>query len=71
MIRELILVVLTLADPTILTGAGTSQQGHGGDGGPAAQARLNRPHGVAVGPDGDIWIGDTNNHRIRVVHAAR
>ncbi len=63
MIRELILVVLAIADPTILTGAGT---GHGG---PAARARLNRPR--AVGPDGDVWIGDTNNHRIRVVHATR
>lgn len=56
MIRGVILVVLAIADPTILTRAGTGQQGYGGDGGPA------------VGLDGDVWIGDTNNHRIRVVH---
>jgi sugar lactone lactonase YvrE len=50
--------------------AGTGRAGGDGDGGPPRQARLDRPHGVAVGPDGSIWIGDTNNHRIRVVHRA-
>ncbi len=55
----------------IRTLAGTGQAGGDGDGGPAARARLNRPHGVAVAPAGDVWIADTNNHRIRVVHTPR
>jgi len=55
----------------IRTLAGTGQAGGDGDGGPAERAGLNRPHGVAVAPAGDVWIGDTNNHRIRVVHTTR
>jgi hypothetical protein len=36
-------------------------------GGPAEEARLDRPHRAVVGPDGAVYIGDPNNHRIRKV----
>ncbi len=51
----------------ISTVAGNGQRGGSGDGGPALDAMLDRPHGVVAGRDGKIYIGDTNNHRIRVV----
>lgn len=54
----------------IQTVAGNGQPGGDGDGGPATQARLDRPHGVAIGPDGSCWIVDTGNHRVRSVEPA-
>jgi sugar lactone lactonase YvrE len=51
----------------IVTNLAGGRQGAGGDGGPAELAGLDRPHGAVVGPDGAVYIGDTNNHRIRKV----
>jgi sugar lactone lactonase YvrE len=51
----------------IVTNLAGGRQGGGGDGGPAELAGLDRPHGAVVGPDGAVYIGDTNNHRIRKV----
>lgn len=51
---------------TITTIAGRDKMAGGtGDGGDATEALLNRPHGICVGPDGAVYIGDTLNHRVR------
>ncbi len=50
---------------TITTVAGTGESGYSGDGGPAANAKLSNVGGIAVAPDGSIYIADTFNHRIR------
>ncbi len=53
---------------TVTIFAGTQGTlGFTGDNGTATGARLNRPSGVAVNSDGDVFIADTNNHRIRRV----
>lgn len=54
-------------DGTIATVAGTGEAGYSGDGGPAIEARLNAPMGIAVGADGSLYISDWLNSRIRRV----
>jgi YD repeat-containing protein len=51
----------------ITTVAGTGVFGSGGDGGPAVAAQLGTPGGVAIGPDGALYIGDSGNRRVRWV----
>ncbi len=50
--------------------AGTGAPGFDGDGGPALTAELNEPSGIAFGLDGDLYVADTENDRIRLVSAA-
>lgn len=52
---------------TISTVAGNGKAGFSGDGGPAVQAELRNPAGVAVGADGALYIADRKNMRIRKV----
>ncbi len=52
---------------TITTIAGTGERGFSGDGGPAVEAQLDNPRGVAVDADGNLYIADHGNHRIRKV----
>ncbi|MEU4040021.1 NHL repeat-containing protein [Streptomyces collinus] len=54
-------------DGTINTVAGTGTGGYSGDGGPAFAAQLNDPTGVTVGKDGNLYIADFFNHRVRKV----
>jgi len=52
----------------ITTFAGTNCcYGYAGDGGPANAAVLNHPVGLAFDSSGNLYIGDSNNHRIRMV----
>jgi Leucine-rich repeat (LRR) protein/sugar lactone lactonase YvrE len=47
--------------------AGTKVKGFSGDNGPAIEAKLNNPQGIAIDGEGNLYIADTNNHRIRKV----
>ena len=51
----------------ITTIAGTGEEGYGGDEGPATEAKLNWPTGVAVDDAGNVYIADRNNERVRRV----
>jgi sugar lactone lactonase YvrE len=55
-------------DGTITTIAGTGGvYGFSGDGGPATKAKLNFPNAVAVDREGNLYISDGDNYRIRKV----
>jgi streptogramin lyase len=50
--------------------AGTGQKGFTGNGGPAKLATLSGPKGIALAPNGDVYLADTESHTVRVIRAA-
>ena len=62
---------LDLARGTIHHVAGTGEKGFTGDGGSAKTASFNGPKGIAVAPDGRVYVADTENHVIRVIDPKR
>ena len=53
----------------IVTTIAGGRLGGEGDGGDATRAGLERPHGCEIDRAGNIYIADSNNHRVRVVGA--
>ena len=56
---------------TTLAGQGPEHRGGAGDGGPATESEMDRPHGICIDAYGGVYIGDTLNHRVRRVRANR
>ncbi|EFC45990.1 predicted protein [Naegleria gruberi] len=51
----------------ITTIAGTGVAGFAGDNGPAINAQVNKPYGIAVSSNDEIYFADSMNHRIRKI----
>jgi sugar lactone lactonase YvrE len=54
----------------IITVAGYGLGGFDGDEVQATQTALNRPNAIAVARNGDVYIADTLNHRVRIITQA-
>jgi sugar lactone lactonase YvrE len=59
--------VVDLESGEITTFAGTGEQGYSGDGGPALEATFNFPRELELGPDGSLYVADTDNNVIRAI----
>ncbi|MEQ1948231.1 MAG: hypothetical protein ABL995_13640 [Bryobacteraceae bacterium] len=56
-----------IADGVITTFAGTGIAGFSGDGGPAQEAQLDSPYGVAADVFGNVFVADLGNSRVRKI----
>ncbi len=54
-------------DGYISTLAGNGVKEYGGDDGPATNASFFSPSALAIGPEGNVYIGDVGSYRVRVV----
>jgi sugar lactone lactonase YvrE len=52
---------------TTIAGGRKGGEGDGGNATDATDAGLDRPHGCGIDSQGNIYIADSNNHRVRVV----
>jgi len=68
-VTDLRLSIIVKIDPlgiaTVI--AGTGKDGDSGDGGPATQAELNFPAGLAMDPQGNLYVADSFNNVIREI----
>lgn len=62
--------IWVLSAGKLVSVAGIGGIGFSGDGGKATLAQLNDPTGLAVDAAGNLYIGDTNNQRVRFVNMA-
>lgn len=53
----------------ISVAGGTGKKGLGGDGGPAIEGQFSGMHDLVVAPNGDIYIADSYNLRVRKIEA--
>ena len=60
---------LDMKSQTIHHIAGTGKAGFNGNGGPAKQADLKGPKGVAIDAEGNAWLADTESHTVRMINA--
>src|SRR5688500_15839401 len=61
------LFAVTASAAEIATFAGTGAKGFSGDAGPAAKAQLTNVFGIVRGPDGALYVCDTDNQRLRKI----
>lgn len=67
--NQAIRLIDTVADRvTTVAGGGPQARGFAGDKSAAVKAWFDRPHGIGIAPDGSLYVGDTNNHRVRWLH---
>jgi streptogramin lyase len=62
---------IDVAKSTVELLVGDGNVGDGPDGDDPKKCRLARPHGVFVDADGSVFIGDSENHRVRVYRKAK
>jgi outer membrane protein assembly factor BamB len=62
--------VLDLDAGTLDAFVGTGTPGDSGDGGPALQAQLSAPRDLEIGPDGHLYVADTDNGKVRAIDLA-
>ncbi len=51
--------------------AGNGKAGFTGHGGPAREATLSGPKGIAIDRDGNVWLADTESHTVRMIDVRR
>lgn len=49
--------------------AGNGKKGFTGNGGPAKEATLSGPKGIAIAPNGNVYLADTESHSVRMIDA--